>query len=79
LSRIDSRELSEWTAYYLIEPFGERRADLRQAITSMVIANTNRSKKQRAFKIKDFMPYDKPEKRKQMTQEKMIAQLNLLC
>lgn len=66
-------------AYYSIEPFGEWRADYRQAITSMVLANANRSKKQRAFKVKDFMPFDKPKKRRQQTQEKMIAQLNLLC
>ena len=78
LSRIDSRELSEWMAYYSIEPFGEWRADLRQAITSMVIANANRSKKQRTYKVKDFMPFDKPRKRKQQTPEEMQAMLNLL-
>jgi hypothetical protein len=65
-------------AYYSIESFGERRADYRQAITSMVIANTNRSKKQGAFKVEDFMPFDKPRKRQQ-TPEEMQAQLNLLC
>lgn len=66
-------------AYYSVEPFGEWRADLRQAITSMVIANTNRGKNQRVYKVKDFMPFDKPKKRRQQTQEQMIAQLNLLC
>ena len=66
-------------AYYSIEPFGEWRADLRQAITSMIIANVNRGKKSRAYKVNEFMPFDKPRKRRQQTPEKMIAMLNLLC
>jgi len=79
LSRIDSQELSEWLAYYSIEPFGEWRADLRQAITSMIIANVNRSKKSRAYKVKEFMPFEKQQRRKQQTPEQMQAMLNLLC
>ena len=72
-------QLHEWMAYDLIEPFGEWRADLRQAISSMIIANVNRSKKSRAYKVKDFMPFEKPRKRKQQTPEQMQAMLNLLC
>ena len=79
LKCLTSYQLSGWMAYHSIEPFGEWRADLRQAITSMVVANANRGKKQRAFKVKDFMPFDKPRKRRQQTPEEMKAMLNLLC
>ena len=37
LARIDSRELSEWMAFYSIEPFGEERADLRNALLCQTI------------------------------------------
>jgi len=53
---ISSAEFAEWQAYASIEPFGEERADLRSAIVACVIANSNRSKSQKAFKVKDFMP-----------------------
>ena len=79
LKCLTSYQLSGWMAYHSIEPFGEWRADLRQAITSTVIANANRGKKQRVFKVKDFMPFDKPKKRRQQTPEEMQAMLNLLC
>lgn len=37
-ARIDSRELSEWMAYYNIEPFGERMMDMRFAQLSHLTA-----------------------------------------
>lgn len=52
-------------AYYTVEPFGEYRADLRSAITSCVIANGNRGKNKKPFKVSDFMPSF--EKKKEMT------------
>lgn len=39
-----------------LEPFGERRADLRAAIVATTVANANRGKNQRPFKVEDFMP-----------------------
>mgnify|MGYP000940748974 FL=1 len=57
LQRMSSRELSEWMAYYNIEPFGEERADLRSGIVASTIANVNRDpKKGQPFKPTDFMP-----------------------
>ncbi len=38
MQRIDSRELSEWFAYNLIDPFTEDRADKRAAIIARVVA-----------------------------------------
>ena len=51
-----SRLLSEWMAYARLNPFGERRADLRNAQLMALTANVNRDpKKSRAFKPRDFM------------------------
>jgi len=55
---VDSEEFSWWIAYNRIEPFGEKRADIRSAIVASVIANVNRDKKKKPspFKTTDFMP-----------------------
>lgn len=62
LSRISSRELSEWIAYAQLEPFGEARADLRAGIVASTMANTARDPKKRKkpFEPEEFMPqFDK--------------------
>jgi hypothetical protein len=57
LMRITGRALGEWMAYAGLEPFGERRADLRMGILAALIANVNRDPdKTEAFKAEDFMP-----------------------
>lgn len=56
-STLSSNDLSEWMAYFRVEPFGEDRKDLRMGILASVIANSNRGKSQRPFKPSDFMPY----------------------
>jgi hypothetical protein len=43
LARTDSAELTEWRAYYAIEPFGELIADQRHGIATAVLANVNRN------------------------------------
>ena len=49
--------LYEWMAYFEIEPFGEERADVRNAITCMTIASAGGMKKSGGkFTLKDFMP-----------------------
>lgn len=54
-------ELTEWMAYYQVEPFGQDTQYLGHAITSSVIANANRGKSSKAFKPEDFMPkFDRP-------------------
>ena len=72
MGRCNSRQYSEWRAYYEVEPWGEERADLRSAIIACTIANVNRAKG-KAFKPSDFMPeFNKPIKERQ-TQAEMIA------
>lgn len=53
---IDAREFAEWQAYYTLEPFGEERADYRNAILCTLIANALQGKRGRRAKPKDFMP-----------------------
>lgn len=64
LSRISSRELTEWMALDAIEPVGDRRLDVLAAIQMALIANINRDRKKRKnpYSAADFMPqWDKPE------------------
>lgn len=56
LSRISSRELTEWRAYYGLEPFGEDRADLRAGIVASTMANVFRKSGTKPYKAQDFMP-----------------------
>ena len=60
LARMDSRELSEWIAWYNFEPFGEERADMRSAIIACVVHNTQCTKKTQMKKVSDFMPKFRP-------------------
>lgn len=53
LARCTGAELTEWLAYYSLEPFGEERADLRAGIVASTIARANGSK---SAKPSDFMP-----------------------
>lgn len=56
LEMLDSRQISEWMAYYGIEPWGYRTDWLRFGVLSSVTANVHRIKKSRAFKPEDFVP-----------------------
>ena len=65
LGRISSTELSEWMAYYSLEPFGEERADLRNAILSSVCAAPHLKRGVRT-KLEDYMPFhDKTDRPRQ--------------
>ncbi|MDQ7019612.1 MAG: DUF4035 domain-containing protein [Robiginitomaculum sp.] len=61
LARIDARELAEWQAYYRLEPFGEERADWRQAQTTAMIANVNLGKDAHPIEADIFMYGHEPE------------------
>lgn len=49
-----SKDVAEWMAYASIEPWGEERADRRQAITSYILAQAY-GKRGRSYKVEDFM------------------------
>lgn len=54
--QLTSREITDWIAYEMVEPFGEYRADLRAGIVAATVANVHRPKGRRAFKPEEFMP-----------------------
>jgi hypothetical protein len=70
LKRIPARMLLEWMAFYSLEPFGGDTAYLGHAITASTVANVNRGKGKKAFKVDDFMP--KFERKKPQTAEEQI-------
>jgi len=53
---VSSHELTEWMAFDTLEPFGSVADNLGHAITASTIANVNRGKNQKAYKVEDFMP-----------------------
>lgn len=73
LARTDSRELSEWMAYYRLEPFGEFRADVRAGMVASTFANVHRKRGAQPFSPLDFLAFPEPEPPKDMnTQVKEI-------
>jgi hypothetical protein len=71
LARIDSRELSEWMAYFSLEPWGTEVEDWRAGMIAGTIANVNRDpkKRRRPFEPKDFMPQRVPESKEEQSWE----------
>ena len=57
LARIGSDELTEWMAFYQMEPFGDFRADVRSGIVAATFANANRARDAKPFTPEDFMPF----------------------
>jgi len=58
LRHVSSRELSEWMAFFAVEPMPEARADARMAVLASLIANAHRNEEARAqpFAAEEFMP-----------------------
>jgi hypothetical protein len=63
LDRISSKELTEWIAFYSLEPFGYLAEMHGDAITASTIANANRDPKKKAepFSANDFLPKEEVE------------------
>jgi hypothetical protein len=55
LGEMDSREITEWMAYEMVEPFGPWREDVRAGVIASTIANVNRGKSSKPFKPTDFV------------------------
>lgn len=70
LDRISSTELSEWMAFFQLEPWGNEVDMLGHAITASTVANTVRPKGHKAYRPQDFMPdFDKqPQTAEEMVQ-----------
>lgn len=51
---VSSAEFAEWAAYYSLEPFGDRVADVRAGTITAVLANVHKSKDTPAYNPLDF-------------------------
>lgn len=56
LARIPYPLLREWEAFYRQDPWGEWRADLREAKTTAAVLNQWRGKKDKVIEVADVMP-----------------------
>ena len=56
LAEMDSRELTEWMAYDVVEPFGDGRGDVQAGVVASTIANIHRAKSARPYRPTDFVP-----------------------
>lgn len=54
LARVSSRELSEWMAYYSIEPFGAERDNLHAGIIASATVNLWRNADEEPVKPQDW-------------------------
>ncbi|NNF76423.1 MAG: hypothetical protein HKN05_00200 [Rhizobiales bacterium] len=59
--RLSSFELTEWMAFYTLEPWGYEIDNFRPAVVAATIANVNREKGKPAYSPKDFMPAETSE------------------
>jgi hypothetical protein len=57
LASMGSDELTEWMAYYQLEPFGDYRADYRSGVVASTFANAHRANDANPFRPEDFMPF----------------------
>ncbi len=72
LHRVSAQELTEWMAFYRLEPFGSEANYLGHAITSATVMNSQRTKKSKVFKPETFMP-DFERVTEEQTTDEMIA------
>lgn len=61
LAEIDSAELTEWLAFYRIDPFGDQRGDVQSATVARMVYLANCDKKAPTLSLKEFMPFLPPE------------------
>jgi len=69
---LGSGELTEWKAYYSIEPFGQERDNFNTAMVAATVANYS-GKLRTAKKLDDFMFVHPETKRKRETQRTLSA------
>ena len=77
LQRMSSRELSEWMAFFTLEPWGTEVEDWRFAMVASTIRNVFRGPKDRPSQPKDFMPQRGPIAREEQTVEEQEAILRM--
>lgn len=74
LDSLDSAELTEWMAYFNIEPFGPVQEDYRAGVLSAIAFNSvPRERGQTPAKPEDFFPSLKPPPKEQVPQSEADA------
>lgn len=72
-TRMTSKELTEWQAYFTLEPWGQVQADYRAGVITSWLVNVMTTSK-KTFKPKDFFPlYEAGAHHQQQTMEEQIA------
>lgn len=70
--RLNARQIAQWIAYSLIEPFGPQHEELLHGIRAAIMANQWRDSGSQPAEATDFMPsYVEPE----MTPEEIARNL----
>jgi hypothetical protein len=78
LDSISSEELTEWAAYYQLDPFGGVRGDMQAGVMASTMANIH-AKRGHRFTPSDFMPtFGDPEPTKSMTPIEIRDRLSLM-
>lgn len=79
-NNISSRELSEWTAFSQIEPFGEWRADVRSAIIARTVAQGMGMKRSddQPITLEEFMPKFNVEQQDKLSPEKLREKARMI-
>lgn len=65
LEEMEATEIDAWMAFYSIEPWGDHRADIRNALLCNLIHNREipKEKAHHRTKIQDWLPFKKKEDR----------------
>ena len=69
LASLGSDELTEWMAFYQLEPFGDMRGDYRSGVVASTFANAHRANGVKPFTPEDFMPFMDRHKRHETTKD----------
>jgi hypothetical protein len=78
LISVSSEELTEWAAYYQLDPFGSYRGDLQAGTVASTMANIH-AKKGHRFTPTDFMPkFGVTDETKRMTPQEIHARLSTM-
>ena len=83
--RMDSRELTEWMAYYALEPWGSTVDGYRQALTCATVANAGlmqaapKTLKKNPFHPKDFLLSTSSKRSQTIEEQKSIMERNMIA
>lgn len=80
LQRMSSKEITEWIAFYEMEPWGCEIDDQRSGIIASTFANGFRDKRKRKkpFQVSDFMPDRGPKKPVKKSWQSMLALVEVM-